>query len=180
MTNSNPHLDGLEPAFRASVESALRACAAVGVTMRVYCGARDPWEQARYWRRSRSTARVRQEIARLLEVGAPFLASCLDDVGPQRTQPWATNAVPGLSWHQHGLAVDAVPIVDGRAAWDDMDALRTWADVATEHGMTNLGLVTGSDWYHVQADPEGSPMGRFGSWSELDGAMAARWPREAP
>ena len=38
-------------------------------------------------------------------------------VGPQKGDP-VTNAIPGLSWHQWGEAVDCFWVVNNKAVWD--------------------------------------------------------------
>lgn len=62
--------------------------------------------------------------------------------------PRVTNAKPGYSYHNHRVAFDFVPIVDGKAVWND-DHL--WAQC----GMIGekLGLEWGGGWHSFQDKP---------------------------
>ena len=72
-----------------------------------------------------------------------------------RTAPGSvvTNAEPGYSWHNFGLAVDVVPL-DGSNAPDWNVSHPVWAAIIKAG--TNLGLTSGSawrsfpDWPHFQ------------------------------
>lgn len=172
-------LDGLAPAFRTRVVTTLEACEARGVIIRITYGARSPHDQARLWRRSRTAAQVREAIAMLTDRRAPWLASVLDGVGPQPDGPWATNALPGMSWHQHGEGVDGAWMVDGPDAdtliddvsWDTSPSsgYRVWR----EEGIA-AGLYRGPerDWAHLQGLVASAPPY---SWPVLDGMMRERW-----
>lgn len=115
MTERDPEL--LKPEFLVVLSAAVRATQTRGHTMRSYASRRDPREQACFWRQSRSTFEVREGINKLIHVGASFLAELLHDVGPQHGQ-WATNALPGLSWHQWCEACDFFVLKDRKAVWD--------------------------------------------------------------
>ena len=91
----------LVPDFAAQMEAVQAACKARGVDMRPFFTARHPVEQGGLWRQSRSGSEVRAKIASLIDAGAPYLAQCIVDAGSQSGR-WATNAIPGLSWHQWG------------------------------------------------------------------------------
>lgn len=154
------------------VGAAVKAARLAGVDILVYCAARGPWAQARLYRRSRSTAVVHARAAKMRNAGAPWLAGVLLEVGPQATGPWATNAPPGLSWHQWGEAVDAAPVIDGRIPWTDPDAFVPWRKAAQLMG---LHAPIPHDWPHVQLRPEGSPLSAGMTWAEIDVAMQERW-----
>ena len=164
-------LTGLDPAFRAKVEAVLAACGAAGFNLRVTYGARSPQDQARLWRRSRSSAEVRDALTVMRGKGAPWLASVLDDVGPQPSGAWATNALPGQSWHQHGAAVDVVWLVDGKAVWTTgpTSGYAAWRTIGEAHGLYRGPLA---DWAHMQAVADSAP--KMG-WPELDRVMRERW-----
>jgi peptidoglycan L-alanyl-D-glutamate endopeptidase CwlK len=57
-----------------------------------------------------------------------------------RTEPGqiVTQAKPGQSMHQYGLALDVVPLRDGKCVWDKEDLL--WQMVG------NIGKGAGLDW----------------------------------
>ena len=139
----------LEPGFRGDVEALLDDLAGQGYEFRLTTTLRTVWQQARLWRQSRTRAEIQRRVIELHEAGAGYLADVIEGVGPQNG-PQVTRAIPGLSWHQHGLAADAVLIVDGAAVWDAGHAgYRTYASTAAR-----LGLTPGrgfGDAPHVQA-----------------------------
>lgn len=180
-------LASLDSDFRAAVEAVLASCAARGVVIQPYCWTRPPHEQARLWRRSRSGAAIQAAARKMRAAGAPWLASVLLDVGPQYG-PWATGALPGLSWHQHDLAVDGCVVddddLDGDgsttdALWSttaidrqaEANGYAVWRQEGLAHG---LYIAVERDWPHLQARPEGSPLSLW-SWPEIDAAMRERW-----
>ena len=107
----------LAPAFQDQVRIMLDACAQQGYILRPSEGLRDPYKQAIYWRQSPSIEQIEQKIASLEAAQLGFLAHCLRIVGPQHGPP-VTKAIPGLSWHQWGGAVDCFWLVDGEAIGD--------------------------------------------------------------
>lgn len=165
---------GLIDVFKIKVDKLLTLCEMRGVTMKVYCQVRDPWEQARLWRQSRCTKQVEGEIERLKTEGCEFLASCLLDVGPQRMAPKVTNALPGLSWHQWGEAIDAVPLnAKGELNWDDDGGFDIYAEEAR-----SLGLCAGRYWEfedtpHVQFRTISPP--KLYSLKEINDVMRTRF-----
>src|SRR5262249_20995053 len=138
-----------------------------GIEMRPYTTLRDPFEQARLWRQSRSHEQIERKIQEFREAHAEFLAHCLESVGPQSGDP-VTNAAPGLSWHQWGEAVDCFWLVNGQAEWsttklvNGLNGYRVYAEEAQRLGLTAGGLWSGlKDWPHVQLQVAGSPLGLF-------------------
>lgn len=71
-----------------------------------------------------------------------FVASHLQQVGPQRGDRRVTNALPGQSIHQYGLAFDAVPTLGGKLLWDDADALDEMGRIGEECGFEWAGRWT--------------------------------------
>lgn len=170
-------LDDLDAPFRMSVEQVLAGCHARGVEMRPFYTLRTPAEQARMWRQSRATEEIEAAVARLSAGRAPYLADVLDGVGPQHG-PHVTNALPGYSWHQWGLAVDCFWVVAGSAQWsptfevDDQNGYQVYAEEARR-----LGLRAGadwSDWVHAQLPQDSSPARRY-SMAAIDRAMKDRF-----
>lgn len=135
----------LIPKFRAPVKTLLEQCRAQGVEMRPSQTLRDPFEQAKLWRQSRSKEEIRAKIKQFRAAGADFLAFCLENVGPQSGDP-VTNAPPGLSWHQWGEAVDCFWVVDGQAEWsttkkiNGVNGYQLYAAEAKKLGLTAGGL----------------------------------------
>ena len=164
----------LRPEFLSSLQAAVAAVHAHAddaFELRPFCTRRDPWTQARLWRQSRSIEEVRVEITRLRNSNAPFLARVLEEVGPQHGR-WATNAVPGLSWHQWCEACDLFVVERGAAIWQANHP--GYAMLREEAVARGLGVpLPTSDPYHVQ--------GRLGSvlhycgLAEVDAAMKERY-----
>lgn len=145
-------LDDLEPEFREKVVRVQESCDAKGYPMRCYFTLRDPQTQARFWRQSRATKQIDTAKAMLLERGATWLAEILEAVGPQYGRR-ITGALPGFSWHQHGLAADHFHLdSDGKAEWDPThSAYYYYTQAAEEEGLTAGARFTNSDAPHIQA-----------------------------
>ena len=170
-------LNKLTPEFSAKASQLLQQCKNNnGIVMHPNEGLRDPFKQARYWRQSRPTSEIQAKIAELKAQGAPFLAHCIDSVGPQHG-PHVTNAIPGLSWHQWGEALDCFWLVDGQAEWsttrlvNGVNGFHIYANVAPDLGLTAGGLWPNfKDWPHVQLNEESSPLGKF-TLQQIDEVM---------
>lgn len=168
------------PELKTKVEQLLLRCAGRGFQMRANAGLRDPFEQAKLWRQSRSIEEIRAKIQEFRAVGADFLAHCIDSVGPQHGDP-VTNAPPGYSWHQWGESVDCFWLLDGKAEWSTtkkvggFNAYKVYADEAETLGLVAGGhWTTFKDWPHVQLRPAASPSKTL-SPMEVDAAMKARF-----
>lgn len=178
-------LSQLDDEFRADLDEVFEKCKGLGVVMRPYCGTREPAEQARLWRQSRSRERIETQIAELQQLGAPYLAEVIESVGPQSGRH-VTNAIPGLSWHQWGEAIDCFWLVDRDAEWSTtkkatltdgrlMNGYRLYAEVAGEIGLTAGGLWRRlKDWPHLQKH-SGSVKSVHPTMREIDREMKARW-----
>jgi hypothetical protein len=178
--DSTRDLNALVPEFRLQVVALLDRCASRGTPMRPYFTLRSPFEQARLWRQSRSREQIAAKIAELESKSAPFLADCIRRVGPQHGDP-VTNAVPGLSWHQWGEAVDCFWLVDGQAEWsprkeiNGLNGYQVYAREAQAAGLTAGGLWPSfKDWPHVQLRSASSPLGVM-SLVEIDARMKERF-----
>lgn len=174
-------LDTLDAAFRDKVADLLSSCMRDGVVMRPYYGLRHIDDQARLWRQSRSVEEIDAARVRLEQAGAPYLAEVLVRVGPQHG-PHVTNALPGLSWHQWGEAVDCFWAINGQAEWsatrivDGINGYRFYAERARSQGLTAGGLWPSfKDWPHVQLKAAGSPVSAGMSMAEIDHEMRHRF-----
>jgi peptidoglycan LD-endopeptidase CwlK len=177
---STRDLNALVDEFRRKVIALLDRCTARGATMRPYFTLRSPFEQARLWRQSRSREEIEAKIAELRSKSAPFLADCIERVGPQHGDP-VTNAVPGLSWHQWGEAADCFWLVDGEAEWsprkeiNGLNGYQVYAEEAQAAGLTAGGLWPSfKDWPHVQLRSSSSPL-QVMSLTEIDTRMKERF-----
>jgi peptidoglycan L-alanyl-D-glutamate endopeptidase CwlK len=170
----------LVPEFRQKVETLLVNCKNRGIEMRPSDTVRSPFEQAKIWRQSRTSEEIRKKIAELRNNNAPFLAHCLESVGPQKGDP-VTNAIPGLSWHQWGEAVDCFWVVNNKAVWDlttvvnGMNGFMVYANEAKRLGL-DAGLFWSSikDSPHVQLRKASNPAKIF-SLEQIDETMQERF-----
>ncbi len=182
-------LDLLEKNFRNAYKVVLcELKSRYGLEFRPTETVRTPFEQAKLYRKSRTSRSIRSQIRYLEDNQAPFLAHCLESVGPQpgKLGRHVTGAVPGLSWHQHGLACDAVWILpSGRAGWsteteiklktgDKGNGYRIYADLCEAEGLYNGGLMWGWDWPHTQSTDHSSPLSTMGL-SEIDKDMERKF-----
>ena len=184
MSGCSRNMDDLDPGFRARVETLLDECESRGTPMRPYCTLRHPEEQARLWRQSRRSSYIYEKIEWLRANGAPYVADVLDRVGPS-SGPKVTGAMPGESWHQHGLAVDCYWLLDGDSEWDpdkmvtikgrELNGYRVYHSLAQS---MDFGVVVFNgdsvDWPHVQGPLEGSPRSTM-DWPRIDAQMKERF-----
>lgn len=165
------NLDQLVHEFKISAVKLLDNCKNEGHELRPFFTLRDPWQQARLWRQSRTREQVLEAHLRLDRKGAPWLAQVLLDAGPAHG-PWVTNALPGQSWHNYGEAVDCFVVVNGSAVWDaNHPGYIAYARLAKEAGLTAGRYWKGAtDPVHVQFRQQSSPL-HIMSWPEVDQAM---------
>lgn len=164
----------LDPSFRRQGEALLARCEARGVRMVPYCTLRHPVTQGGLWRRSRSRSDVDAKIASLRAKGLDYLADCIVNAGSQNG-PWATNAIPGLSWHQHRLAWDCYWLHDGKAIWSPSakrNGINGYAVYREEALAMGLHRAQRKDWPHIQQPAAGSPTSVM-SMQEIDRRMRA-------
>jgi hypothetical protein len=166
--------------FRNLVVVLLNNCLARGIEMRPNQGVRTPFEQAKFWRQSRSIEEIRKKISELKAKQAPFLAHCIESIGPQHGDH-VTNAIPGFSWHQWGEALDCFWLLNGKAIWDlktQHNGLNGYMVYANE--AKKLKLDAGFFWTtlvdapHVQFRAQANPTRSF-SIPEIDRVMQERF-----
>jgi peptidoglycan L-alanyl-D-glutamate endopeptidase CwlK len=163
--------------MRPKVDFLLKRTREVGLDFRPFKGLVDPWTQAKNWRQSRSIEEINQAIDKLDKAGAQFLAQILQEVGPQYGR-WATNNLPGQSWHQYGEAV-ALMLVSpaGRTIWSaNHPGYQQLAELAP-----TVGLHSGWHWKHrdvnhLQLKPDA--VRAYHSWAELDAMIRRRYERQ--
>ena len=168
-------LTGLKPELLVKLASTLAGCTAKGLLFKPYFGLRDPVTQAKLWRQSRAKPVIDSRILNLRNIGAPFIADCLEKAGPSTGQ-WATNAIPGLSWHQYGEAIDCFLLDEnGKAIWDSPSYL-PFGEVAEGCGLFWGGRFSRPDVDHLQLRKD-EPQAVFGSMSAISSALALAWPQ---
>ena len=167
-------LEPLDPKFKNTCDNLFRNCLKQGCTVLPFYGVRDVKTQAALWRQSRPVDEIMITIHRLKREGAPFLASIMEVVGPQEGR-WATNCLPGQSWHQWGLAVDCYVVGEnGKSVWSSKHpSYRIYADEAQKLGLTSGYYWTRQDAVHVQAVAEG--VRAVYTWPEIDRAMKEKF-----
>jgi hypothetical protein len=170
-------LKALDDSFRLKVEALLRNLVERGVEMRPFFTVRTPIEQAKLWRQSRSREDIEAASLRLRQAGANYLSHCLDSAGPCSGIE-VTKALPGLSWHQWGLAVDCFWLVDGKSEWSSkklVDGINGYAEYRVEAQLFGLHRGPESDWPHVQMPREGGPEGAGYTLAQVDERMRVRF-----
>lgn len=172
-------LPALEPWFSDKISYLLEQLIAEGVVIRPYSGRRGALEQAVLWVQSRTPLEVELMARRLEEEHAPFLASSLRRALAMRAAGrWATNNLPGQSWHNFGLAIDAhVVSEDGRAVWGPKhDSYRRYAEVARELGLWAGHDMPRQDVVHVQAHAD-TVRNKIGPWAVVDKVLVVAFER---
>ena len=172
--------------FNQKLALLIQNCAERGANMRVYCQIRTLEEQAELFRISRTTVEIEKKAKWYREKELDILADVLIGIGPQGTAEdlgkHKTHAGPGESWHNVGLAADAVPIVGGNAMWSDKEPRwRIWGEEAVK-----LGFVWGGNWKnfvdkpHVQLAKGNSPLANGSQYDLLRMIVMANRPIEPP
>jgi peptidoglycan L-alanyl-D-glutamate endopeptidase CwlK len=139
---SSRKIEDLTPDMVVMANEMLAMCEEAGIDILVYRTLCTTEEQAKIYRRGRPLSDIYNAAAKLDELyGRPDLKRILLGVGPQYGSR-VTNAMPGQSPHNYGLAFDAVPLVSGKPVWDHA----TTEDEALWKRMASLGLKAGLAW----------------------------------
>jgi len=147
--------------MRAKAEAIRAACAKNGVDLLIYCTLRDPYEQARHYRKSRTIQQIIAKAHELTDRGYHNLANVLIHVGPQpgKIGRHITWAGPGESWHQYRQAFDAVPMCEGKCLWSFEDYQEEWEIYG--QAVEAAGLRWGGrfrDYPHAQSSQRDNPL----------------------
>jgi len=129
----------LQPLVNAFLPLAERA----GLDLLVYCTRRSLHEQAVLFRKGRPLSDI-QARAQTLEkqFQRPDLAEILLAAPPQYERNIVTHAAPGQSLHNYGLALDCVPMDNGKPAWaEDAPSWLHYGAMAKQ-----AGLAWAGDW----------------------------------
>lgn len=95
----------LDKEFAVKLVQLITRMQSLGHIINPYYGIRTLADQARIWRRSRSTVEVNDMFDTLCANECPYALSVLKSVGPQKGAPWGTNTYM-FSYHLLGKAVD--------------------------------------------------------------------------
>jgi peptidoglycan L-alanyl-D-glutamate endopeptidase CwlK len=165
----------LYPEFRIKIHEALRIGEQEGIEIHPYCGVRTCVEQAILYRSTRTLKEIESKMRSLTDRSCPFLAQILLDIGPQQGPlgRHKTKAGPGESWHQYAMAEDCVPIVGGKALWnDDAEEWQVYGAIVRSLGLTWAGDWTGFREYpHCQLHPTSSPLSHFKDPIEIESIL---------
>lgn len=113
---SSRSLDDLRPEVRPLVDTFVAALKAAGIDYLITCTLRSNDEQAALYAKGRTSP------------------------GPR-----VTNAQPGQSAHNYGLALDIVPIVNGKPDWNGADPV--WQSIG------EIGEECGLEWFGAPGSP---------------------------
>lgn len=166
-------LSVLVPEFRDKALLVIENCRKRGIEMRPFFTLRGPTIQAKLWRQSRSIQEIDRAVKNLRK-DAPFLANILQEAGPQYGK-WATNALPGQSWHQWGEAIDCYVLNTlGQAVWSSQHA---GYNIYAEE-VLKLGLTAGHSWknrdsVHVQLISKS--VRELHTWAQIEEEMKKRY-----
>jgi len=126
-------LNDLRPEIRHIVDGFLDACAGAGIDVLVTCTLRSNEEQAALYAKGRTEPGHR-----------------------------VTNAPPGRSAHNHGLAIDVVPMVNGKPDWNGYDPV--WETIG------KLGETAGLVWLGAPNSPfPEKPHFELADWQQVAG-----------
>jgi len=170
-------LSALTESFAPIVEALLEACEARGAKMMPFFTMRGPAIQAKLWCQSRTPQEILRQADLMRKAGAPWLASLMRPEFSSRGAH-VTHALPGLSWHQWGEAVDCFVVgAKGEAIWNAGNkGYKVYAEEAAK-----LGLEAGLYWkrlkdaVHVQQKQAGSPLSAGKRWPDIDTEMILRY-----
>lgn len=138
---SSRSLSDLRPEVRPMVDAFLDAAAAAGIDVLVTCTLRSNDEQAALYAKGRTTA----------PIGRRWVV---------------TDAPPGKSAHNYGLAIDIVPMVNGKPDWNGTDPV--WQTLG------ELGQQAGLEWAGEPGFPfPEEPHFQHPQWRTLAGIAAA-------
>ena len=146
----------LDQQFANNIQLLLDNCAKQGYTIVPYYGYRSLESQAKLWRQSRHIDEINTKLGQLKQVGCDYLVEIIESVGPQPMAKWATNAIPGLSWHNWGKAVDCYWLMEnGCSNWTGSSpGYKVLGQQAKSLGLRWGGDFSTPDWGHVQAPQE--------------------------
>jgi peptidoglycan L-alanyl-D-glutamate endopeptidase CwlK len=124
----------LHPEFTKTVEKLLSLCEQNNFPITIYCGLRTFEEQAVLYGHGRT--RIQIEMAQVHyrnpETKERFLKACVS----KPKEPRKTNAIPGKSFHNYGLAIDGAPLeADKSINWNVQNPKwEMWADFGEQVG----------------------------------------------
>ena len=173
-------VENLDSFFMEKHLALVTMCNNEGINLVTFFTTRDPWTQAKLWRQDKTSEHISKAIEFLKDEKAFFLADVLNSVGVQYGR-WATDCLPGQSYHQLGLASDNCIKVGNKFIWNEDDEFFYLYDRYSEIA-ESLGLTCGHTWkkkdsYHIQLG-KGDLVDTYG-WAGLDQIMKVKWQRRS-
>jgi len=165
-------INDLTDEVKELAEETVSLCSSRGVDLVIYSTLRTLEDQARLYRQSRTRSQILSKQQKIRNRGFGFLADIIDKVGPQSGKK-ATNAAPGESFHNYGLAFDAAPVVNGKILWRtiddpstlDIDEGKIWqiyGKSSTDAGLNWSGYWTSfKEYAHSQLGKGSNPLKRY-------------------
>ena len=152
-------LNDLTPRMKEKALHVQLDCKKSGVELLIYCTLRSLEEQAIAYRQSRPYPVIAKKMLKLKMDGYGYLADIIEKVGPQ-SGPHVTNAAPGESWHNYKMAIDAVPVKNGKLLWeDDAPEWEVYGNVVKMNSLTWAGSWRGwNEKPHAQLMETGNPL----------------------
>lgn len=162
-------LIGLDNTFLDKVNTLLNTLKQQDVYMVPISGLRTLEEQAKNWRKGRSSYEIQKKLYDLRKSNGSYLADIIEGVGPQMDPSTVTNAIPGFSWHNWGQALDCYVCHEGdekRLIFQEEDPLfhsyalpryQTYATEAIKIGLTPGYFFHMKDMPHIQLHKEEVP-----------------------
>jgi peptidoglycan LD-endopeptidase CwlK len=152
------NINDLDKEFKQKIEILLETCNKKGYVFVPFSTLRGPEMQAKLYCSGRTDTELRRLVRRLENQKAKNISKLINSNIVSRSANRKTNALPGQSWHQHGLAVDCFLQINQKADWNNLKAYRVYGEEAKK-----LGLYWGGDFkklkdlVHVQLPRESSP-----------------------
>ena len=150
---SSRDIEDLQPQTLEKAKLLLVECRDNGLEILIYRTLCTLEDQAKLFRRGRSYSEIRAMANRLeRQYDRDDISAILLNVGPQYG-PKVTNAAPGMSMHNYGLALDAVPLRDGKPVWEAIEHndLELWYRYG--EAAERVGLVWGGRWIRFRDMP---------------------------
>lgn len=145
-SKSNQVIAGLHPKVRDIYTNFINDLSEQGISYRLYNGTRTFDKQAELY----GKGRTEQEL----------ITAGVDKKYAKPNEKKVTNAKPGSSFHNYGLAGDGVEIKDGKAIWDSLNKQK----IATTGA--KYGLYWGGNFTSFKDEPHFEYQG-FGNISTL-------------
>ena len=152
--------------MQARVAQLLKLVVSCDFDLLIYNTRRSFAKQAALFRQGRSLSEIHDlALALDLDWGRDDLSRTLLDAPIQASNRIVTQAGPGQSLHNYGLAIDAVPMRNGKPVWGtrEADDYRCWCAYGAM--VRDSGLEWAGDWQGFREFPHAQMPGY--SWQDL-------------